>query len=228
MGSWVAVTGISALESNGTDLKPVLRPRTPSDICYSLPFNQISTAPGTVEPEWNLLSIPGISTNPAAASALPGIDLEGKLSAWDAVAQGMNVYSAYQPEAFPPLCVGVGFWLQVTAPYNIVTRVLSDRPETDVWISLPTVGFAITGHPFTTPRGVNRCYVTDGLEMLPIAEAARLGWLDPGIFYWESSNAALCYIDTQWDDSAAFEPWHGYWIRALRPNLALIVPHAQS
>lgn len=227
-GGWVEVTGISALEPDGADLKPVLRPRTPSDIEYNLLFTQLSTSPGMVVPGWNLLSIPGISTNPTAAAALPGIDLEGKLHAWDPLTQSMCTYSAWMPEAFPPLCVGIGFWLQVVQPYNIVTRVISDDPDTDMWISLPVAGYTIVGHPFTSPRRVNGCHITDGLEMLSVAEAAARGWLDGGIFFWESSAAALCYIDAQWDDNAEFSPWHGYWVQSLKPNLALIVSYAQS
>ncbi len=228
LGSWVEVTGISALELEVANLRPVLRPRTPADISYNLPFTQLSTSPGTVMPEWNLLSIPGIPTNPTAASALPYTQIEGRLHAWDPLTQSMYTYSAWIPEAFPALCVGIGFWLQVTQPHNIVTQVIRDDPDTDVWISLPVAGYAIVGHPFASPTAVSGCCITDGIEMLSMAEAASRGWLDGGLYYWESSSGSLCYIDTQWDDAAQFSPWHGYWVQSLKPNLAMIVPYAQS
>lgn len=228
LGSFVGVTGISALEPAGADLRPVLRPRKPSDISYNLAFEQLSAPPGTIAEQWNLLSVPGIPSNPSAASVLPGIDLEGRLHAWDPVTQGMVTYSAYQPEMFPPLCMGVGFWLQVFKSYDLVTRVVLHQPDTDVWISLPCTGSTLIGHPFRQPRRLAECRVTDGVRILSLDEAVRDGWLDSAIHYWRSSEGGLFLLDLEYGLDSSFEPWHGFWVRTFRPNLALIIPYAQN
>lgn len=228
LGSYVSVIGISALEPDGAGLRPVVRPRKPADIAYNIAFEQLAAPSGTIRPQWNLLSIPGIPSNPSASSVLPGVSLEGTLHAWDPIAQGMFTYSAYQPEAFPPLCIGSGFWLQAYRSYELITRVVLHQPDTDFWVSLPIAGSTLIGHPFPSPRKLADCRVTDGAQAVTMAEAVRRGWLDSGMTYWDSNVGGLFSIDLEYDADACLTPWHGYWVRSFHPNLALIVPRAQN
>jgi len=224
IGSYVAVTGISALESSDGGLVPVLRPRQVTDIGYNIQFDQLKAPAGTVVPQWNLLSVPGVPTNPAASSVLAGINIDDRVLAYDAVTQGLCIYSSFQPEVFPPLCIGVGFWLRANQPYDLVTRVLTDQPDSDVSIGLPLAGSTLIGHPFRMAVRLRDCRVSDGVEMLSLVDAARRGWLDPGITYWDNGSASTRMLDVEWDPDAVLMPWHGYWVRSYRPNLALIVP----
>ena len=222
--SFVSVTGVSALEIVSGSVRPVLRVRSPGDVVRDLTFSQLVAPPGTVMPVWNLLSIPGMAVNPAAASVLPGTDLDLGLYSWNNSSQSNVAYDSGDPDSFPPLCPGVGVWFCVKQPYSLTTRVIAGQPDSDFWIGLPAQGYSLIGHPFTTPSKVRDCRITDGREVLTLRDAVTRGWLYQDIPYWRSADSSLASMDVIYDEDAEFEPWHGYWIVTYRPKLALIIP----
>lgn len=225
VGSYVELTGISALEPSGEYLQPVLRLRTPTDIRYCLQMDHIRAPQDAIAAEWYLLSIPGVPVNPAAASLFPDVALDQNLLCWDSSVQGMCIYNDFQPETFPPLCIGVGFWLRTSVSPDLTVRVLKTAPSVDMWISLPLAGSAMIGHPFPVQGYVSGFRVSDGVQMLTVQEAVDSGWLDGQVWGWNSELSAVELVDFGWDQDAVFQPWRGYWVASLRPNLALIIPY---
>ncbi len=120
----------------------------------------------------------------------------------------------------------MGFWLLASSASDLAVQVVgNDQPDVDMWVSLPAEGFSLIGHTFDHPTRADDCLVSDGTCVVSVEEAADNGWVDGILYYWDNFSSALCTIDVGFDSANDLEPWHGYWIRASRPNLAFIIPH---
>ncbi len=190
---------------------------------------------GPVLPGWNLIALPAIPTNPdphAVLDEYPFVCENGDLKRWDAATQSLVTYDEWAQETFGNLLITDGYWL-VLGPEDsgyFTYEGITDNDDTDMWISLPRAGWTLIGCPFSYAVDFNTVEVTDGTATVPIANARDNQWLDTICYWWEntggSGNLRTMGLDDDWTESTMLQPWHGYWIRSMRDNLALIVPAA--
>lgn len=186
--------------------------------------------PGPINMGWNLISLPAIPTSPDPQLVFPGCPnaLAGGLYRWDAATQSTLLYDSFGPEAFGNMLLTDGYWLRLTGTDNnvITFEGITDNDDTDMWISLPKTGWSIIGCPFSYSVDWNTVEITDGTATVPLSYARENLWLNTLTYWWDSEQGSLKLmgIDEDFEDNVTLEPWHGYWVKSMRDNLALIVP----
>lgn len=186
----------------------------------------ITSPVGTVNPGWNLMTIPGIPIDPAVASVLPPIPLDGNLYRWDAATQGLKMYDSWNPEDYGAMLLTDGFWLVTDSAQTISYAGLDDNNTMDVWISLPKAGWAMIGNPFNRDYTWADAKVVDGNVTISLLQAAKTeGWLESYGYWWDSSTQSLCDFGIPEDfmSTDILLPWHGYWVQSYVDKIALIL-----
>lgn len=184
----------------------------------------ITSPPGTVQPGWNMIGLPGIPVNPDPASVLAGYPLDQRLQRWEASVQGLNIYDEWSPEAFGNMLLTDGYWLVSDTAGEISYTGLNDNDAMDVWISLPKAGWTLIGNPFSYDFDWSTAKVVDGNVTVSVADAAYTNnWLMSTGFYWDSATQGLCEFGLPDDYLESNMPaWHGFWVISNVDKLALI------
>lgn len=223
MGATLRVTGILSRERDTQGrFYTVLRPRRASDITAS-PMQRQYASPTFPRDRWYEFSLPAEPVNPAPAALFNQFPLDNRLNRWSRVMQRWGVYNAQNESAFGGLLALEGYRLRSDAPRMVLMTGYAPDPGADRLVRFPRPGAHLFGSSLPDPVLWNRCLISDGIEMLTIAQAAQRGWIDPvlrylnGTVYW-----TIAPDDTGDDDS--LRPWRAYWITTYRPNLQLIIP----
>ena len=151
------------------------------------------------------------------------------------------------PTVFGPIYPGQGYWIDCimdgTLSYHAVIGP-PNLPPCDAYIKLPKAAFSgnaysglsLIGYPFTTPQALEKVRVTDGQRVLSYSDAKANHWLSDSLHYYnykyhvndpEYFDIGLAGSSPAPDDTN-LKPWHGYWIRAFKPHLALIIPNPST
>lgn len=156
-----------------------------------------------------------------------------------------QTYYEYDPDQslFGPSYTGVGYWVKAVEgadPNDCKIQYVGVgglTQTTDRYVMLcPSAatlvaeyaGSAAIGYPFGQAQPLSNVQVTDGYRILSIADAMTSNWIQQRVSTWDNTDANPAYAQVLLSGGEGVEtnlrPWHGYWIRALKPHLALIIP----
>lgn len=208
---------------------------------------------------WNLIALPAIPTNPSPIVVLnafdtvngtpvddgTGLDMR-RLYRFDGTNKNLIAWDSWSPDTFGGMLIGDGFWIKLLPgdPTTFSFEGITDNDTTDMWISLPTAGWHLIGHPFSYPAPapdpsssgqyhMGNPYpwasvkVTDGTVTKSLLDASQYGanWLRSVGYFFNSTNQSIVDIGLpeDWPSCDTLVAWHGYWIRTNKDNLALIM-----
>ncbi|MBP6963459.1 MAG: carboxypeptidase regulatory-like domain-containing protein [Armatimonadetes bacterium] len=227
VGERLEVTGVSTTDTwnvPGRNI-PTIMPRDVNDIVRNPALSAVSSPGGTVTAGWNLIAVPAIPSDPSPDVVLSGIPIDGALYRWEASVGGLYTYDTWTPDIFGGILLGDGYWMQSPSAKTISYQ---GRYQTDdQWITLPTAGWTLIGHPFTQSREWENVKVANGIYVLGMSDASHLeGWMNSLGYWWDSGSQGLYDfgLPEDWVAQTALAPWHGYWVQSNVDDLALIVP----
>jgi hypothetical protein len=160
---------------------------------------------------------------PAVALGLSAINFD--LLRWNPT---LNVY-----EAVTRITPGEGYWLrlQTGSTINLVNATPVTVGTNSFEIRLQR-GWQQIGDPFLFAVRWQEVKVIstdvgdpDYLVPITIEEAGRRGWIQPTLFRYEPTSGAYEYDP---DLGTELIPFQGYWIKANRGNVSLLVPPISS
>jgi hypothetical protein len=175
---------------------------------------------GFLQPGWNLIGVPANPLAPDAATVLQdcvaaGNPLDDRLFRY-----WPGSYQLY-PRDFTDLDRGAGYWLYLdhACACSTPARDLM-RPEA---VAL-SEGWSMIGSPQSVAVPLAACRVTDGASTLSLNDAVAAGWVNGALYYWEPPLGYRLATPAGYGNDDSLRPWRGYWIRANRPGLSLVVP----
>ncbi|MCL6519331.1 MAG: PQQ-binding-like beta-propeller repeat protein [Armatimonadetes bacterium] len=188
---------------------------------------------GTINPGWNLISIPLEPANPSPHIVFRNQDIDSKLFRWDKDTATWVVYSSWDPEAFGNISADEGYFYFATEPTTI--KCMGAQPTVARHIKLAQAAplespWTIIGYPWTTSQDISNCEVFNPNAVEPktrsIEEAISEGWISATLWWWDSATCSLktAGLPDDWPDSTKFEPWRGYWLQSHGNCLELIIP----
>ncbi|MBP6963173.1 MAG: hypothetical protein KBC96_02085 [Armatimonadetes bacterium] len=192
----------------------------------SAALTTITSPPGTVVSGWSLIALPGIPVDPDPLVVMNGIDIDGKLTRWDAATQSLYQYDLWTPEVFGNMLLTDGYWVQSDSPGTISYAGLDDNNSMDVWISLPKAGWSLIGNPFNRDFTWADAKVVDGNVTVSLQDAAYTNnWLSSVGMWWDAGTQSLYDIGLpdDWPYTETMQAWHGYWIQSNVDKIALIL-----
>ena len=170
-----------------------------------------------------LFSLPYEPVNPAPASVMGSIPIDGLLIQWHRPTQSSRAYDEWDPGFFGNLSLDQGYWLTTdsakTIAYQAYPGYAGSRTQ-----SLPKAGWNIIGCPFPTDTHKwADMRITNGPTTVSMEQARSNGWVNSVGVWWDSENQSsrdvglpdeYCYTDY-------LLPWHGVWLRTYVDNLTL-------
>jgi hypothetical protein len=185
----------------------------------------------------NLVSAPVVPFDPAPASVFKTdagapISIVNKLYKIGTTGNVPYPALATQQAAWGGILIGDGYWLNSAAStvwqFDGAPDGLSQdgttATMTDMWISLPTVGFAAIGHPFNHAVSCAKCSFTNGSETVLWADAITKGWVAAYAYGYGSTgyvNVGPPRIGVKVNQ---FDPGKAYLLNVKVANLAMIIP----
>lgn len=187
---------------------------------------------------WNFISVPLVPFDSTVENVFTGFDF-----AFDASLQtlknGVPIEYDYwnagtDLNPLPNILIGQGYYFNTAVDGSISYEGVADGVPaadgtmTDMWLSFPTKGWQMFGHPFNHETFVNsdqsdmgsgdNIFFTDGASLKNWEEAAIAGWVASSAF---SEASSIGYF---FADKCSFEPGYGYYIETNVDNLAMIIP----
>jgi len=171
-----------------------------------------------------------------------GLDAR-RLMKWDFAKQSLLDLDRYDPSEFGSLLLGSGYWIKLNTgdPIRVSFSGVSDSDSTDMWISLPRVGWTLIGYPYSYPAPdatpgppyyTGTAYpwssvkVTDGMTTKSLSEASQYsaGWIRSVAFWYDTGSGGFVSLGLPDDRpvEGSLIAWHGYWVKSLKDDLALI------
>lgn len=223
----VAIIGADTEESVSWKVKPVGHPTGIMD--YSVSFSAAPVGGTTVKRSvnvaatewqplakgWQMISVPFSVTNPDPGSQL---GLTG------------GVFWQYDPhsgvyQTVSSLTPGRAYWLKLTTQQ--MTAMASGTYQPITWagtqgyhVDLST-GWNLVGSPFlyTVTLGEVMFYERE-FGAMDYDDAVSRGLISSTVFWWDP-----LFRQYKWssDRSVQLRPWQGYWIRALQPEITMII-----
>jgi hypothetical protein len=238
VGMWAQVTGVVSVEkgtgANSSKLYPVLRARTAEDVVALDPaadstlFQSPAGALGIGE---NQFSLPGIPVDARPTAVLSAWNLNGNLTRYDAVGQAEVFFASATPDLFGGMLVNEGYRMGIEAGQPTGFQFIGfGADHADAWVSLPKLGAARIGHPYTFPVEWASVQVSDGIKVVTLNEAAKVAfpaWLGATASYRDNAAQAARTLGLPGEPTAndtKLRPWTGYTLTSQRNNIALIVP----
>lgn len=199
------------------------------------------TATSTVLPGWNLLSaslVPTTSTGYGIADARDvfktdlgtSITISNRLYKWEA--PSLKPWTTLGAGTFGKILLGNGYFLSNTTGASIVWQypgVANGVPDgtgkkTDMWVSLPSSGYNLIGHPFTDAILWSGCQMTDGTTTKSVNDAKLAGWFDGFAVWYDTAAKSYKNVVISGIGEKYLRGYRGYWIKTNVNNLALIIP----
>lgn len=180
-----------------------------------IPALPVQTLPGTLQ----MVSFPYTFDDPFPATALGLNGLQFDLLRWDPVNLAYRTVSALHP--------GEGYWLRLPNQTTIRLVGAHDVPKSNFEINLKQ-GWNQIGNPFLTAVNWGNVLVinTDAtdpqfLVPIPVDQAAQAGWIASVIYRYDVNDKAYKFDS---DFLTPLVPFVGYWVKALQPNIILVIP----
>jgi len=170
----------------------------------------------------SLFSLPYEPVDPAPATVMGSIPIDGLLIQWDRPTQSSRAYDEWDPDFFGNMSLDQGYWLTVDSPrtinYQAYGGYAGSRDQ-----SLPKAGWNIIGCPFPTEHKWADMRITNGTTTVSLEQARDNGWLNSVGIWWDSEYQSS--RDVGLPDDYCFtdylQPWHGHWLRTFVDNLTL-------
>ena len=169
-----------------------------------------------------LFSLPYEPVNPAPASVMGSIPIDGLLIQWHRPTQSSRAYDEWDPGFFGNLSLDQGYWLATdsakTIAYQAYPGYAGSRTQ-----SLPKAGWNIIGCPFPTEKKWADMRVTRDSTTVSLEQARTNGWINSIGLWWDSEGQGTRDIGLPDDacDTENLQPWHGVWFRSFASNLTL-------
>jgi peptidoglycan/xylan/chitin deacetylase (PgdA/CDA1 family) len=194
---------------------------------------EVTSPPGTINAGWNLISIPTEIANPTPAVVFRNQEIDTNLVRYDREASTWKFYDALNPPEFGLINPDEGYYLRVTDATTL--KCMGEQPSADRHIKLKqpsqTPGqWNIIGYPFNTAQEWSNCSFFNPAAEEPktrtYAEASAAGWIDPIMWWWESSGQSFrtTGVPDDFPSTTQAEPWYGYWLRTYVDGMEMIVP----
>jgi len=189
---------------------------------FDLGTTTASSAAGTLNAGWGLVSIPLVPVNPDPASVFAGIDIDSKLYRFDRATQSMILYDVWTPDIFGNVSVDEGYWVQVDTSKTISYQAYGGTAATHT-TQLPAAGWAIIGCSFQSNRQWPDTLVTLGATTVPISTARGNGWISGTGYWFDSSTQSMVDFGLPEDFPTGTElrTWHGHWVQSYVNSLTL-------
>lgn len=175
--------------------------------------------------EWNMVSCP-LQPDPDDSDSVFGDDagidwMWDWISTWSGAGDPDNPdYDGYW-EQVTTIAPGKGMMLLSYSVLNPTDAPPASTPVTDASRTFSLrPGWNLIGNPYESIVNLSDCNVTY-ITTESYADAVTSGWIGNAVYIWNGSD----YDFIQWD-SAALEPWKGYWIFSYY-DLDLIVNNPQ-
>jgi len=222
------VTGICRFVAGQDEPERVIQVRYQSDIESEGALAWQNSPPGAVRKGYNLIGVPCAPADYSPGSVFAGIDIAGKLFAWD----GSN-WLAYDPmdESQFGILRGEGYALESLDNASVAYYGFNDEGAADMRITLPKTGWNLISQPFSLPSRYADMQLTDGVQLLSVPEAQKADWVMPLLFTWDNAKQRLAHVWMKQNGKGQTEwvlPWQGYWVRTHRDDLALIINKPQQ
>lgn len=165
----------------------------------------------TLDPGIHLFANP-LSPPAADEAAALGIPPDRLLLAhWNPTRAGFFKYEFY-PRLSTPMAPGIGYWLKLFDQTTLIVEGAPINPQLPYEVPI-FGGFNQLGNPYADPPplSASQILVAYGSEgPVPLTEAERLGWVQKSLWTWTAQ--------TGYRISESIQPWHGFWMRCLRPS----------
>lgn len=193
-------------------------------------YKTVTSAPGTLQAGWNLISLPRVPLNasPSLAQGSPKQSVpavfDQAIAAGNVIENGLYAYtpsSGYMvyPTAFTQVTVGQGYWLYlISAVDEDLTGCELEEP---LEVALGR-GWNLLGASGDDPVPCSDLQFTDGATTLSFDEAAAQAWIQGLMYYYEGGSYSTCSTSGADDDS--LRPWRGYWILVNVDGISAILP----
>ncbi|HPD31499.1 MAG TPA: hypothetical protein PLL20_16025 [Phycisphaerae bacterium] len=187
----------------------------------ALPMSErFRCGPPWLQGGWNLISIPLDSDNPNVTAVLAALEQAGNALPGHLLRYRADAYQAY-PDEMTTLARGEGYWLRLDQASTFSVR--GKAAKQNVLIGL-TDGWNLIGCPTDVPVLWAACSVSDGSQTKTVTEAGQTGWIQSTLLYHEPVSGYRLVIPGETGDDAYLRPCQGYWLRAFRHGLILVVP----
>jgi len=192
------------------------------DICPTGQVSVSSPADTIYQAGKALFSLPYEPVDPAPATVMGSIPIDGRLIQWRRATQSSIAYDEWDPDFFGNLSLDQGYWLTVDSPYTITYQAYPGYAGSREQ-SLPKAGWNIIGCPFPTEHKWADMRITNGTTTVSLEQARDNGWLNSVGVWWDSEYQSS--RDVGLTDDYCFtdylQPWHGHWLRTYVDNLTL-------
>ncbi|MBI3945874.1 MAG: hypothetical protein HY321_08135 [Armatimonadetes bacterium] len=166
------------------------------------------------------ISVPFQFANPDTAVALNMAADRIRMARWDPATKKY----AYYPDSFLAMVqAGAGYWFRPDLPVTLSLTGASPVPRTTAsnYVIPIKSGWNMIGCPFVYPVPWSSARVSDGREVLTLAEATQAGWVRPTLFSYNTSDKSYTFDAVE---NTLLEPWKGYWLHALHDGFLVIPP----
>ena len=128
-------------------------------------------------------------------------------------------YGSY-PLDWQKIECGRAYWVRLVGTADCTCR-FGEILGSDQTIQLAN-GWNMIGHPFLFEVPVDDIMVSNGVETVSLEEASLppYSWVQLPLYYYEGVYKT---VQASGGDSAAMEPWRGYWMLAYVPDLELTI-----
>ena len=201
----------------------VRSPRSPLPEAVSLDYVMELPAEsvGALASGWNLIGVPLIPADPAAASVFADAVAAGNTldNALFSYAPGAG-YSIY-PGDFSAVDNGAGYWLYIDTPCDNSVAGF-DNPG-DAAIALGS-GWNLIAQPHDGDTAWGDCTISDGVTAYALSDPAAETLVQRAAYAYGSGGYDLIHPDPGSGDDHELHGWRGYWVLAKQAGLTLSVP----
>lgn len=180
-----------------------LSSRKISDAVNSAPETTLNR---TLQPGWNLLSVP-LEPDTTDARVL----LSNMLSQITMIQYyDKNIYSPESSEGID-IQAGIGYWVYAANPVDLAFKGRTVKRETAVDIPL-VKGWNLIGNPYTdsVPFGDGSLRLICGTSDVPLSDAMNRGWIDGKMYEYATADGDFIPVEP----NALLKPWTGYALKA--------------
>jgi hypothetical protein len=192
---------------------------------------------------WQSIAVPIVPLDPVPSHVLAPLDWDNSnatLSRWDPLAPGFVTYSYNYGDGVDPVFGGMllGDGYMVYPDYFTgaitVTGLESGVPattggaKTDMWISLPKIGWAMIGNPYAQDFDIDQdlgtpMSFTDGTTVKGWPDAVAAGWVAEIALRYDAVLQRWVTAGINYNEEWGWKKSAGYILDVKQDNLAMII-----